>query len=208
MILFEAINFNGLSLFGKTEFNKFVKFEYVTFKEYTHFKDAVFCEGLNLEYSNIGSEINFFNIQKLDNKESKKNTSQETYRIIKYQLSKVGNIIESNKYHSLELKKRRANLPFDSLDYIVLFFHWISSNHSKSWTLALFWIFIVGIVTSFSLDCFICYSDNLNCIFKYISIVNLDECIKKIPIIFVINKVALGYLYYQFLTAVRKDTRK
>lgn len=40
------------------------------------------------------------------------------------------------------------------------------------------------------------------------SIVNLDECIKLNPLIFLFNKVGLGYLYYQFLMSVRKDTRK
>ena len=34
------------------------------------------------------------------------------------------------------------------------------------------------------------------------------EKLKDKPFIFFLNKVSLGYLYYQFLTAVRKDTRK
>jgi hypothetical protein len=34
------------------------------------------------------------------------------------------------------------------------------------------------------------------------------EKLKDKPFILFINKLSLGYLYYQFLTAVRKDTRK
>lgn len=42
---------------------------------------------------------------------------------------------------------------------------------------------------------------------KYMSIINGDE-LKEYSVAFLLNKVLLGYLYYQFVTAVRKDTRK
>ena len=42
---------------------------------------------------------------------------------------------------------------------------------------------------------------------KYMSIINGDE-LKEHSFVFLVNKVLLGYLYYQFVTAVRKDTRK
>jgi hypothetical protein len=95
---------------------------------------------------------------------------------------------------------------------LILFFHWITSNHSKNWVLPILWIFAVGFLTYFALSYFVCpihgCSDNLIEIFKYISIINYDDCIKKNPIIFIFNKGFLGYLYYQFLTAIRKDTRR
>ena len=43
--------------------------------------------------------------------------------------------------------------------------------------------------------------------FKYISIASFDE-LKNKPWLFVFNKLMLGYLYYQFIIAVRKDTIK
>ena len=42
---------------------------------------------------------------------------------------------------------------------------------------------------------------------QYVNITNLEK-LKDKPFILFINKLSLGYLYYQFLTAVRKDTRK
>lgn len=205
-IYFKSINFKSLALFGDTEFFKKLIFKYVTFEGHNHFKSAKLHKGLDLEYTNIQKEMNFYGIEIKDTS----TTSQETYRIIKHQFEKLGNRIESNKYHSLELKKRRNNLRFYSLDYIVLLFHWISSNHSKNWLFALFWIFVVGIATTGSLavDGFGYCSNNFIDVLKHMSILNIDECLKNNTVIFLLNKVSLGYLYYQFLTAVRKDTRK
>lgn len=209
-INFNSINFHELALFGNTEFKQILQFKYVTFKGYSHFRSAFFYQGLDLEYANIEQEMNFFDIKELDSTDSKKNTSQETYRIIKYQLQKVGNTIGANKYHSLELSKRRQELPYISFDYLVLLFHWGASNHSQNWLLPLIWIFVVGFLTCWSLanyGCVCCCHQTVH-IFKYLSIFNLDDCLKKVPVIFILNKVFLGYLYYQFLTAIRKDTRK
>jgi hypothetical protein len=210
---FKAINFKGLALFGDTEFREKLIFKYVTFESFSHFRKAKLYKGLDLDYSNIQNEMNFFDIEKLDSTKAKNNTSQETFRIIKHNFNKIGNIIEANKYHSLELKKRRNQIKIFSADffnYLVLFFHWITSNHSKNWIYPILWIFIIGFLTSWSL---VINEHNfcgafLEDIFKYISIINYDDCIKKEPLIFILNKVSLGYLYYQFLTAIRKDTRR
>jgi len=212
---FKAINFKGLALFGDTEFSKKLIFKYVTFESFSHFRKAKLFEGLDLDYSNIQNEMNFFDVEKLESTKAKNNTSQETFRIIKHNFNKIGNVIEGNRYHSLELKKRRNQLKIFSADffnYLVFFFHWISSNHSKNWVLPIIWIFAVGYFTYLSLDNFVCArygcSNDLIDIFKYISIINYDDCIKKNSIIFILNKVLLGYLYYQFITAIRKDTKK
>ena len=212
---FKAINFKGLALFGDTEFKKKLIFKYVTFESFSHFRKAKLSEGLDLDYSNIQKEMNFFDVKELDEPKAKNNTSQETFRIIKHNFNKIGNVIEANKYHSLELKRHRNILKVFSTDffnYLILFFHWITSNHSKNWILPIFWIFVVGGLTYLSLNKFVCFrygcSSNLIDIFKYISIVKYDDCIKKNPMIFIFNKISLGYLYYQFITAIRKDTRK
>ena len=88
-------------------------------------------------------------------------------------------------------------------DGIVLFIHKLSSNHSSNWFLALFWIFVVSLITSWSLD-----SITVDNFFKYINILSKIEDFNCSYMAMTLNKVSLGYLYYQFLTAVRKDTRK
>lgn len=236
-ISFNAINFNELALFGDTKFYKFLKFKYVTFKGYTHFRSATFYEGLDLEYANVEKEMNFFNIHELSNTKSKKNTSQETYRIIKYQLQKVGNVIQSNKYQALELEKRKVNVCNKCsykafLDCIVLNVHSISSSYSTNWFFVLMWICIVGLLTTIGMtegfniyDTSTYYLIEKGKIFINMQLVhfghdtftfiidyndyklNYDLSLENKIILF-INKISLGYLYYQFLLSVRKDMRK
>ena len=70
----------------------------------------------------IEKEINFYGAKGLENSE---HISQETYRIIKYNCQKIANQIEANKYHALELKKRKEALTKSNLlDYIVFNFNW------------------------------------------------------------------------------------
>ena len=210
-IVFHTINFRALALFGETVFSEYLIFKYVTFQGYSHFREAVFKKGLNLEYANIEKEMNFFGIKELDEKTSIENTNQETYRIVKYQLQKVGNIIDSNKYHALELEKKRKKVCDKSCkdkkflaDCIFLNIHKISSNYSTNWLLSLLWIFVIGIIFNLYLT-----NELLSInIFKYISLLTSKEDFSSNYILFVLNKVILGYLYYQFVTAIRKDTRK
>ncbi|TLT01317.1 hypothetical protein [Aliarcobacter cibarius] len=210
-IVFHTINFRALALFGETVFSEYLIFKYVTFQGYSHFREAVFKKGLNLEYANIEKEMNFFGIKELDKKKSIENTNQETYRIVKYQLQKVGNIIDSNKYHTLELEKKRKkvcnfcdNKNRSSLDCLVLNIHKISSNYSTNWFLSLLWILVVGLIFNLYLT-----NEFLSInLFKYISLLTSKEDFSSNYILFVLNKVILGYLYYQFVTAIRKDTRK
>lgn len=210
-VVFHAVNFRGLALFGDTVFKEHVLFEYVTFEGYTHFRKADFQKGLNLEYANIEKEMNFFGVQGLDRAESKASTTRETYRIIKYQLQKVGNIIDSNKYHALELVKRNDEVccrPAEgfkaSADCLVLGLHKLSSNHSTSWPLALFWIFLVGVITNNA----VCDTYFGQDFYRFSSLLTSLQDFGDDYFVFILNKVVLGYLYYQFLTAVRKDTRK
>lgn len=214
-INFRNVNFKGLTLFGDCEFSNKTNFKYVTFESHAHFRDTNFNKGLNLDYANIEKEMNFFDVKGLDSKISKLNTSQETYRIIKHQFEKLNNKIESNKYHALEMEQHRKNIwekifndcnSFYKLlpDGIVSFVHWLSSNHSSNWSLALFWIFIVSFITTFNLGLDV----SIDNIFKYINILSKIEDFNNSYIAMTLNKLSLGYLYYQFLTAVRKDTRK
>jgi hypothetical protein len=103
-IYFKAINFKGLALFGDTEFKSKVIFKYITFEGFSHFRKAIFHKGLDLDYCNIQQEMNFFDAKKLDGEDSRENTSQETYRIIKHNFNKIGNMIEANRYLAFELE--------------------------------------------------------------------------------------------------------
>jgi len=226
-IYFNSLNFRSLALFGDCIFYNKCSFKYVTFEGHSHFRGAKFKKGLDLDYTNIQKEMNFFDVKELDTSESKKNTSQETYRILKYNFQRIGNQIEANKYHSLELDIHRQRtwdkiLKRDFItrfstetsralellsDGLVSLFHYISSNHSRTWIVPIFWIFIVGFFTNICMDCDKENFEYIN-MFKYISIANFDECLKKHYIIFFLNKISLGYLYYQFIIATRKNTKK
>lgn len=217
---FKEITYKGLTLFDKCIFNTKAEFEYIIFEKFTSFRGSTFNKGLNLDYTSGDKEINFFGINGLESDESKLETSRETYRIIKNCFENIGNKIEANTYLTLELERHRKdtwNLFFKEdvfshpgltlkllLDGVVSFFHWLSSNHSSNWLLALFWIFIVSFVTNVWLG----HALNINCIFKYINVLSSIDDFDDSYIALVLNKVSLGYLYYQFLTAVRKDTRK
>jgi|GEM_PF-2367431 orfc667-5 len=223
---FKEISYKGYALFDKCIFNAKAEFEYIIFEKFTSFRKSEFKSGLNLDITSCDKEINFFGTRGLDSTDSKNNTSQETYRIIKNNFEKIGNKIEANKYHSLELERKRVDIEENKWknigDYIVFKLHYISSNHSTNWVLALLWIILVGFLTiiflhlnvvkelfinpcSFKIEHFYKIFDNL---WKYIYIGNMDDELKRNSFIFLFNKVSLGYLYYQFLTAVRKDTRK
>lgn len=220
-IYFKSINFKSLALFGDTEFFEKLIFKYVTFEGHNHFKSAKLHKGLDLEYTNVQKEINFYGMEILD----KNLTSQETYRIIKNQFEKLNNKIEANKYHALELDQRRRELEKDKWknfsEYLVFKIHDLSSKHSTSYFRAVLGIIFVGLFTiswvhiDIVKDLFFNPSnfktEYLSKIWdefwQYINITNLEK-LKDKPDVFFINKVLLGYLYYQFLTAIRKDTRK
>lgn len=220
-IYFKSINFKSLALFGDTEFFEKLIFKYVTFEGHNHFKSAKLHKGLDLEYTNVQKEINFYGIEILD----KTTTSQETYRIIKNQFEKLNNKIEANKYHALELDQRKKELETDKLnnlsEYLVFKIHDLSSKHSTSWFRTVLCIMIISFFTIFLVhfdiakDLFF-HPSNFRFeylakiwseFWQYINITNLDK-LKDKPFILFFNKVSLGYLYYQFITAVRKDTRK
>lgn len=256
-IRFKSINFESLALFGDTEFKKKLIFKYVTFKGHNHFKSAKLHKGLDLEYTNIQNEINFYGLNILDTS----TTSQETYRVIKHQFEKLGNKIEANKYHALELEQKGKELEKEPSknwqEYLVFKLHAMSSEHSTNWLLALLWIVMIGFLTTilekspyllnvlplsflfafalfekvtsrlmvflifFALVLFFSNEIFLKDIMQNMSLINLNstpepeiikEAVKsqnwwKTFVVF-LNKISLGYLYYQFVMSVRKDTRK
>lgn len=202
---FKNTIFNNVAIFENTTFENDIHFEFTTFGKLASFKNTLFKKTLNLEDAIITNEMNFFQT----NENTINVANRETARLIKYSFNKIGNTIESNKYKSLELKqytkyiwsceKFMLNL---ILDGIVMFFHYISSNYSQNWLLPIIWIFSIGIITSY------CISDiNLSNIFKFMYIATSPDDFKDNAILIFFNKVLLGYLYYQFLVTIRKDTK-
>ena len=225
-IYFKAINFKGLALFGDTEFKTKVIFKYITFESFSHFRRAVFHKGLDLDYSNIQQEMNFFGAKKLEGKDSRESTSQETYRIIKHNFEKIGNRIEANKYFALELEQKKLNIkkekPFKFFDYIIFQINWLSSEFGTNWIRVLFLICNTGLITVsvvnieifkelffnpslFKFDFIYRFFNELS---HYVYILDKSDKLVSIPILFLFNKVVLGYLYYQLITSIRKDTKR
>ena len=209
---FENTMFNNLVDFHNTTFGN-VNFTNTRFNDFAVFTDCIFHKPLNLRNTIFKGEANFLDIKftQLSN--------QETSRLIKHQFEKLNNKIEANKYHALEMEQHRRN-NFESLKNSFLFdkeisfenilnstiscFHWLSSNHSSNWVYPLLWIFAISFITTWSLG----FEITINNSFKYINILSKIEDFNSSYIAMTLNKVSLGYLYYQFLTAVRKDTRK
>jgi hypothetical protein len=210
---FNGLNITELSIFDNTTFEEKMVFSYISFADSINFRNATFIKGFDLDRINLknGSNINFYNLQGLDTSKSIENTSQETYRMIKYHLDSIGNKIDANKYHSLELAKNRKTIWMNegvSRDLlqrgIISFIHWLTSNHSLYWFVSLCWIFVIGIITPFALNNDI----NYNSIFQYMTIWSSIDDFCDNHIVYLLNKVSLGYLYYQLVTAIRIDTRK
>ena len=123
----------------------------------------------------------------------------------------MNNLIGSDKIEGLTQEK------------IVFTINWYSSKFGTNWLFPLFWIFMVGFITFLLLHSsdicsffnkptlidFLKYiGKGFNKVFSYMYILNRDKEFQDCSIVFLLNKIALGYLYYQFVTAVRKDTRK
>lgn len=174
-VIFYKTDFISTTVFAATEFQKNLLFTYTLIKSNLIFRDAVFKSGLDLSLIILSGSINFFNIQ-LDNYvtvsdnlsevEFEKNISRggaisiknkrETFRIIKHELKKQGNSIDSLAYDALEkasLKeqlvtgfktsnKKRKNVQ----DQIILRLSNISNGYGLSWPKAVFFTFAVGLI--------------------------------------------------------------
>jgi len=265
-IVFYSVNVKGLTIFEECEFHENFSLKYVTFSGLAQFRSAEFFDGLNLDKTNTEKEMNFYDIKLHEPnisifrkilhtvwKQYDDRTSQETYRILKYNSEQIGNIIDANQYHSLELEKRKdylrdklienishlccmikakvysyfskqedcknkynaGNLK-DNLkltDLVIFIANYGASKFGTSWFTGLRWIIYVGFLTTilmYGWDIEFLLENKpflLIVVARNMSIIHFDD-LKYFPLMFLFNKVALGYLYYQVVTAVRKDTRK
>lgn len=122
-------------------------FQYVTFLSFINFRNTKFKSGLLFEDTNLKESPNFLN-----SNISFKNTSKETFRIIKYSFDKLGNTIEANKYFSLEMKKHKAELASitgKKQEKIILWFNEKISNFGQDYIRPI--IFLIFTASIFSL---------------------------------------------------------
>ncbi len=136
-------------IFGTSDnlIEELAEFEYVTFKDILTLRNTKFLSGLDIENINLQNDANF-----LKTKVELKNTPRETFRLIKHSFDKIGNILEANKFYSLEIQKKekelKVNLPKGFFEWIVFKIHDISSKHSQDWLLSLYWITVITLLYS------------------------------------------------------------
>ncbi len=100
---FEEVRFG---LIDNTDF--LTVFEHVTFMDFSSFRDTKFSSGLDFSKTNLKDIPNF-----LDVDVSFKNTTRETFRIIKNSFDDVGNKLEANKFFAEEMKAYKKELDDD-----------------------------------------------------------------------------------------------
>lgn len=137
---FFNMEFNGTCSFTNNKFKNELTFNYIIFNDLVIFNNNSEIEDLFFQNTFFRKESNFLDIK------LSKVGSRETARIIKDSFEKQNNIIESNKFYTLEMKEREKELEEDIkkgkniFEWLVFKIHGLSSNHSQDWTLALFWI--------------------------------------------------------------------
>ena len=108
---FEYVVFGDGFIINKTDFI------YVTFKDFSNFRDTNFQSGLNFSRANLKQEPNFLNVEV-----NTEYTDRETLRIIKNSFEKVNNKIEANKFFISEMKYYKINIKNDIVDKIPFFY--------------------------------------------------------------------------------------
>lgn len=229
-------NFNGISdLYGcifqkfnieKSIFNDFAGFEncifgthnqlneelaifkYATFKDSLNVRNSKFLSGLDIKYINLYGEANF-----LDSIiESTDMSTRDTFRRLKHEADKIGNIIEANKHYQKEMEEREKELkkalPKSFLEWIVFKIHDISSKHSQDWVLALYWIIVITFLYS-HLKVFWCQENTEYYIIPFVlNILILTFVLLEIAIsknLNIIYKAFSGLIIYFIYAFITKD---
>lgn len=161
---FERTDFEQIAVLSEAEFNCDVNFKYAKFLGKSIFRDTVIKGKLNLRDTIFDGEANFLDIASESRKDEKgefhgepkviKVANRETARIIKNFYDKSNNIIEANKFYALEMEERSKEISFRNnfFEWIVFFLHGISSNHSQSWGLALYWMFTLSMLYTYEIN--------------------------------------------------------
>lgn len=126
---FEDVQFGSEKEKGNKEF--LTIFKYVTFMDFSSFRGAKFSSGLDFSKTNLKDTPNF-----LDVDVGFKNTTRETFRIIKSSFDDVGNNIEANKFFSYEMRAYMIELSNKKgffLEKVVLYSNFIISDFGRNY---------------------------------------------------------------------------
>jgi len=123
----------------------------VLIKKSINFRNVKFYYGLDIPDTKINDLSNFLKADL-----TVKYTPQDTYRRLKYEFDSIGNIIEANKFYQKEMEKReedlKKELPKDFFEWVIFKIHGFTSGHSQNALLALFWIFIISYIYSYTFN--------------------------------------------------------
>ena len=145
---FQFTKFYKNCSFSQSRFDSIVNFNETNFIGNVNF--SLFYSKCKLDLSNavLEGQTNFLKLKVTI-------ANRETARIIKDSFEQQNNIIEANKFYALEMKERENELEKDLkegknfFEWLVFKIHGLSSNHSQDWLLALYWIFIIGFISSY-----------------------------------------------------------
>lgn len=140
-------------------------------------------------YFDESKTIDFTNITILYQKE----IYSTTFRKIKLFLEKRGNKIESNNFHSYEMKARRFELKYKGTieEKIVFFLNDNISNHGLSWLQTLFWVLVIGFF----------YSGT------FMSSININGILEYHIIPLVLTSV-ISYFFITFMINMKENNRE
>jgi hypothetical protein len=145
--IFSRSTFNGKSSFINTTFKERTSFSHTTFNKICSFRDSIFEGGLDFTDTIFNENVNFLDIDI-----EKAECNRETARIIKDSFEKQNNIIEANRFYTLEMKEREKELDGDIkkgknfFEWLTFKIHGITSDHSQDWLLSIFWILNITMV--------------------------------------------------------------
>ncbi len=212
--------FQDNAFFNDATFDNEMYFKGAYFEKITDFSNSTFKK---LELTNSYLYLPNFNDIKSFQKFSFSSifANKETARIIKSHYEKHHNIIEANKYFVIEQEKYFEELSWgkDFGTKLVVWLNKIISNHQTSWPKVLraiiIYILIVFIGYEFFTNCTILklgFTESFN---KAIELIDPLNMFKKDNNLYE-NHQALGltirmvslYLFWQFLTAFRQNTRR
>jgi uncharacterized protein YjbI with pentapeptide repeats len=210
---FGRTDFNQIAVFSESVFKKDIYFQYTKFLKKSIFRDMIVKGKLDLRNTIFDDEANFLDIRAdTDINTPIKVENRETARVIKNFYENSNNVIEANKFYTLEMQEREKELNKDIkqgrnlFEWITFKIHSISSNHSQDWLLALSWIIIFGFISS--LVSFYSIQDNnstyihftLNSGIKLILLSGIVLWLKFViqDKIFTINKLSMILMYFVY----------
>ncbi|TCK61560.1 hypothetical protein [Seleniivibrio woodruffii] len=172
------------------------------------FELSKFPYGLHFD-SNITHEPPNFRGIDISSSSAKKVTSRETYRIIKFNLDSVGNIVEANKYFALEMDKLYSELSWKKnlSEKFLLSINKYSSNFGQNWWLPIVWMIVFAslfyIFRDYDPFDYSFLNGIASFIIPYQGIIGDTHQMSKL-----LCSILFGVLFYQTTVALKRKTRR